>query len=247
LAAGLNSNLVRLLLIDHCIENEQYSSIEEFYKKLEPERFTENLKEDPMNQNDYYYLINRLAGFLANQGRIDEVIRITQVLPNPSNRLKTYSMAARELIAGKGDQKQNAFILLDSAICEQNRIKNFDFSSNYIFGPNDPRKALILALSWVGGQEMHNLAGKYVEQISMTRQDDVVERWIEGDAGSGNYYLAWSSIPEITSASERLNYFNRILLEESRRRPKDKDWEACIESKLKVYKWEFLVYDPDLF
>ena len=247
LASGLNSNLVRLLLIDHCIEYKLDSSIEEFYKKLEPEKLTENLKENPMNQNDYYYLINRLAGFLASKGRNDEVIRLTQVFPNPSNRLKTYSMAARELLAGSGNQKQNAFILLDSAICSLNRIKDFEFISDNIFGPNDPRKSLILALSWVGGQEMHNLAGKYVEQISMTRQDDVVERWIEGAAGSGKYYLAWSSIPDITSASERLNYLNRILLQESVRRPMGKDWKACLESKIKVYKWEFVVYEPDLF
>jgi len=246
-AARLNNNLVRLLLIDHYLENEQYSHIEEFYKKLEPEKFTENLKESIMTQNDFYYLINRLTGYLAGQGRIDEVIRIVQLFPNPANRIKTYSISARELLAKKEGQKQNAFVLLDSAICDMNRIKNSEFVSYLVFGSNDPRRALVLALSWVGGQKMHNLAGKYVEQISMTRQDRVIERWIEGAAGSGQYYMAYASISDITSAAERLNYYNRILLQESVRHPMDKDWRAALESKLKVYKWEFLNYEYDIF
>jgi hypothetical protein len=94
---------------------------------------------------------------------------------------------------------------------------------------------------------MHNLAGHYVEQISLSRQDDVIERWIEGAAGSGQYYLAYTSIPDITSPAERLNYYNRILLQESVRRPMDKDWRDALDSRMKVYKWEFVMYETDLF
>ena len=94
-------------------------------------------------------------------------------------------------------------------------MKDFEFAYDQNNGANDPRKALILALSSVGGHQMHNLAGKYVEQISLSNQDDVVERWIEGAAASGQYYVAYASIPDITSTAERLNYFNRILLRES--------------------------------
>jgi hypothetical protein len=247
LAAKLNNNLVRLLIIDYCIENEQYDRIEEFYKKLQPEKFTESLKQSQRTQNTFYYLINRLTGYLAGQGKIDEVIRIVQLLPNPANRSKTYSISARELLANKEGQKQNAFILLDSAICELKRIEDSEFLSYRVFGSNDPRSALILALSWVGGQEMHNLAGKYVEQISITHQNDVIERWIEGAAGSGQYYTAYTSISDITSSTERLNYYNRILLEESMKHPMDKDWKAALESRLKNYKWQFLNYEYAIF
>ena len=232
-------------LIDHYIETEQYNLIEESYRKLKPENFTDNLKEDPGNRHDYYFLINRLAGFLARQGRIHEVISIAQAFPNPSNRIKTYSMAARELLAGKEGPKQDAFILLDSAICEFKRIKDSDFSSEANTGSDDSRKALVLGLSRVGGKEMHEIAGKFVKQVSITRQDDVIEKWIEGTAGSGQYYLAHASIPDITSVTERVNFINRILLEEAMRRTPDKDWQTAIPYRYKLYKWEFLSYDPD--
>ena len=156
-------------------------------------------------------------------------------------------MAARELITDKNSLQENAFILLDSAISELNRIRDFEFGSDRTYGSNDPRKAIVLAISWIGGQEMHNLAGHYVEQISLSRQDDVIERWIECAAGSGQYYLAYTSIPDITSPAERLNYYNRILLQESVRRPMDKDWRDALDSRMKVYKWEFVFYETDLF
>jgi hypothetical protein len=246
-AARLNNNIVRLLLIDRYIENKQYNSIDKFYKKLQPEKFIENIKENSITQDDYFHLINRLAGYLAGQGRINDIARIAQEFPNPSNRVKTYAIAARELLAGKYGKKQDAFILLDSAICELNRIKDFEFASEWISGSNDPRKAIVLALSWLGGQDMYTLARKYVEEISITRQEDVIERWIEGTAGSGQYYLAYTSIPDITSLSERLNYINRILLQESVKRPMADDWRTMLESRFKLYKWEFLNYEPDLF
>jgi hypothetical protein len=245
LATKLNNNLVRLLLIDHYIENEQYSSIEAYYNKLEPEKFAENLKESITIQGDFFYLINRVAGYMASEGRMDEVNRIVQSFPNRSNRIKVYSIAAREILASRNSQKHTAFILLDSAICELNRLKNFEFESDKIFGSNDPRKALVLALSWVGGQEMHRLARQYVEQFSVTHQDEVIEQWTEGAAGSGQYYRAYASIPDVNASITKINYFNRILLQESMNRTMTREWKECLKSKEKVYKWEFLQYEPD--
>jgi hypothetical protein len=243
----LNNNIVRLLIINYLIDNQHEGRIDEYYKKLDPEKFPENLKESVTSQNDFYYLINRLAGHLAGEGRIDEVIKIARVFTNPVNRISTYSMAARQLLSENGGQQHNAFVLLDSALCELNRIKDFEFTFDQNAGFNDPRKAIVLALSLVGGKEMHNLARKYVEQISMTRHEDVVTRWIEGTAGSGQYYLAYASIPEISSAAARINYFNRILLQECARLPVNKVWRAALESRLEVYKWEFLGYEANYF
>jgi hypothetical protein len=81
----------------------------------------------------------------------------------------------------------------------------------------------------------------------MTRHNDVIRCWIEGAAGSGQYYMAYTSISDITSAGERLNYYNRILLQESMGYPMDKEWKASLDCKLKVYKWESLNYEYDIF
>ena len=247
LAAKLNNNLVRLLLIDYYVENKQPDRIEEFYKKLEPDRFIENMKEGVLTRDDFYYLINRLAGHLASEGRTDEATRIARVFPNRINRVNTYSMAAYQLLTDKDEKQEQAFILLDSATCEMNRIKDFEFEFSPNEGYYDPREALVFALSSVGGQDMHNLAARYVEQISMASQADVLRQWIEGAAVSGQYYLAYSSIPELTSTAERIYYFNRILMQESLRRPMDKEWRTAIESRIKVYTWEFIGYEGGVF
>jgi len=246
-ALDLNNNIVRLLLINYYLDNQQNDQIEHFYRKVQPERFTENLKENIFLQHDFYYLINRLAGHLAEEGRIDDINLIAKNFHKPVNRVNTYSLAARQLLSGKRGQQENAFILLDSAISEFKRMKGFEVAFNPSIGYNDPRNAIVLALSWVGGQEMHNLAGKYVDQISMIRRNDVIERWIEGTAGSGHYYLAYSSIPDISPSEARINYFNRILLQESVNFPMENEWKKAILSRLEVYKWEFISYEADYF
>jgi len=246
-ATNLNNNHVRLLLINYYLESEQPERIEEFYKKLEPERFIENLKEGIASSNDFYYLINRLAGYLAREGRTDEVIRIASAFPSHANRVITYSVAAKALLAAKEGKKEKAFILLDSAISELNRIGDFEFLFSQNTGYNDPRKALVLALSSVGGQQMHNLAGKFVEQISIARQNGVIQQWVTGTAASGQYYLAYTAIPDITSTAARLDHFNRILLEESVRRPMNKEWRKTIEGRKIVYAWEFINYEEGVF
>jgi hypothetical protein len=246
-ASGLNNNMVRLLLIEYCQQNEQYGRIDELIGKLKPEKISENLKSGWMTKSDIFYLVNRLAGYLATDGRTDEAIRIAQMLPNRANRVKTYSMAARELQLKKDAHQEQVFILLDSAIGNLNRIRDFEFGTDNIFGPNDPRRALVLALSWVGGEEMHNIAGNYVKQIPISRQDVVIEQWIEGTAGSGQYYLAYTSIPEITSPVERLKFYNEILMQESAKHPMNKDWRTEIEGRFKLDKWEFLQYEADQY
>ena len=242
-----NNNMVRLLLINYYIDNHQTKQIDGYYKKLQINRLTENLKESITLQKDIYYLINKLAGYLAGEGRIEDVNQIASLISNPVNRINTYSLAARQLMAGKGAQQHNAFVLMDSAASEFSRIKDFEFTSDPHSGSNDPRKAIVLSLSWIGGQEIHKLAGNYVEQISLIKQNDIIARWIEGTAGSGQYYLAYASIPAISPAGARLNYFTRILLQEAERRPMEKEWKAAISARLEVYKWEFLTYETDYF
>ncbi len=241
LAGKLNNNLIKLILIDYFLENGQNGRVEEYYKKLEPERFIENLKERYMVQDAYFYLINRLAGYLASEGRIEETIRLAQTFPHRANRVKTYSMAAHELLTKKAGRPETAYILLDSAINELNRIKDFEFVSK------DPRNALALALSAIGGQEMHALARKYVEQVSLASQDDMIERWMQGTASSGQYYLAYASIPDIAVTSDRLNYFNQILLQEVAKRPMSEDWKTTFMSRLKDYTWQDIYYEYDIF
>lgn len=246
-AAKINNNLVRLLLIDYYIENELPGRVEVFYKKLRPEKFIENLKEGFTTQDSYFYLMNRVAAYLASEERIEEAIQIAQVFPHRANRIKTYAMAARGLLATKGAQQEKAYILLDSALCEMNRIRDFEFAFSQISGYGDPRNALALALSSVGGQEMHDLAGKYVEQISMARQINVIERWMEGTAASAQYYLAYASIPEIAVTADRLNYFNIILLQDVVKRPMDKDWRRTLMKRRDDYTWQDIYYEYDVF
>ena len=241
-ASKLNNNLIRLLLINFYIENEKLDNIEKYYQKLQPEKFKENLKVIQGIPNDFYFLVNRMAGYLATRGRIDEVIRITQSVPGIANHIKTYSLAAKQLMAQKAGHQELAFILLDSALSELNRIKDFEFTAY------DPRIALVQALSSVGGEEMYALSRRVVETVSIAKQKQMIEFWIGGTASSGNYFKAYSSIPAMSAPADKINYYTIILWQEAVKHPMDAEWKRSLEKRMENYMWENIsIYEVELF
>jgi energy-coupling factor transporter ATP-binding protein EcfA2 len=241
-ARNVNGNLVRLLIVDDMLDKSDGDEINEYVIKIEPSKFNENLKQGKIrSQIGFFYLVNRLTAYLAMQGRSDEIVKIVQQFPHRANKIKLYSMAAREMAYTRQGPQEIIYPLLDSAISEMNRIKNFEFTSF------DPRIALVLAIATVGGTQMNDLAKGYVESLSITRQNNILQRWMEGISASGNYYLAYSSIPAITAPPDRLDYINLILLHEAIRRSTDSDWTISLKRRLAEYTWQDINFEADLF
>ena len=241
-AAGMNLNRLRLMLMEKYHEQGMEEEMEGIYKKLEPGRFVaENLREGSnREQNVFSYHISMLTEYLASKGRKKEVLQIVKCYTRPSNLIRAYATAPLELFVSPTGPKEDSFEYLDSAITEVDRLTDFEF-----FG-SDPRIAVVLSLSLAGGKDMDDLARKYVSKIPLGGQNGVLQAWIMGTALTGNYYQAYSSIPEIL-LSERLHYFNHILSSAARKKTSNYEWQVFLTSYQKQYMWTNMAFEADLF
>ena len=242
LASRLNLNRLRLMLMEKYRKQGMEKEWELIYQKLEPGRFAaENLKEGSVREQEMFsYHVGILTGYLATKGRKQEVLQILKCYPKPSNLIKAYAIAPLELVQGSSGPKEDAFEYLDSAMTEVDRLKDFEFIGD------DPRIAVVLSLSLAGGKDMDDLARKFVSKISISQQNGVLQSWIQGTAMSGNYYQAYSSIPEIL-LSERLHYLNLILSAEAMKKEMNNEWQTFVMAFQKYYTWQFINFEADIF
>ncbi len=242
------ANLPRLLLIHEYLEHGLYDQIEPVYQKLDVDKFDSNLKEQEYNSqalgyfvNSFSYLMNEMAEYLAGQGRLAEANRIITEYTSQNNRMKAYADAARGFHRFPSPSPESIYPYLDSAVTEANRLEDYQFISS------DPRIILAYSLSAVGGKNFYDLSQSYVKQLSLNTQTDIVQRWIQGIAQSGNYYQAYSSIPEITILTDRLYLYNLILMEEAFRIARDPDREAFLRKKREGFYLEDFAFEANFF
>ena len=93
---------------------------------------------------------------------------------------------------------------------------------------------------------MNALAKYYVSKISIGQQSGAVQYLILGTTVSGDYYKAYSSIPEI-ALSDRLFYFNIILSAHGLKKTQDKEWRMYFSSFQKYWRWNVITYAPEFF
>lgn len=243
-AKALNNNLVRLLLIADYISNSNYDRIEKIYAKLDIEKFRDNLRLE--NAAATNYAIALLTGYLAQAGRRSEVTGIISNYTRRENRVKAYALAAHHIQRNGGANYEDVFLYLDSAISELKRTKQSESDADNTFS-SDPRIMLVLALSTEGGMEMNRLALDYLRQVRIVRQVDLMERWMQGMAASGNYYLAYSSIPDLTILGNRLYMYNLIMIAEIMKRPMTAEWKKYFVRRSINFVWEDYGFEADNF
>lgn len=93
---------------------------------------------------------------------------------------------------------------------------------------------------------MMNLSHRYVQAIPIGQQNGVIQNLILGTVMRGDYYEAYTSIPEIAFV-DRLFYFNDILSEEGMKHAKDNEWRIYFDSFQNYWIWEIILYEPDIF
>jgi hypothetical protein len=240
-------NLAHLLLLHHYLQHGQYDKVEPIYQKLNIEKFSTNLIEREYNTNalgnfinSFSYLINELTEYLASQGRQEEANRIIRQYTSSNNRIKAYANAARGFQKFSSTAPEQMFSYLDSAVTELERLEDFQFIST------DPRIILAYNMSAAGGTILYDLSEQYVKQLSINAQNDIVQRWIQGIARSGNYYQAYNSIPEIVILSDRLYLFNMILLHEAIARTTNPDWKLYLKNKEEGFYLEDFAFEFNL-
>ena len=141
-----------------------------------------------------------------------------------------------EIALGKADHQTDAFIYLDSALTEFDRLDDF------LFLGSDPRTALALGLSIVGGADLNALARSYAGQMDIGQQGGAMRALILGTASSGDYYQAYKVIPEI-AIIDKLYYYTVILTVEGKNKAQDPEWKIYFDSFWDWYAWENIRYN----
>jgi hypothetical protein len=186
------------------------------------------------------YRVERLTEYLAGKGRKDEVFRIIATYSNRTNRIKAYATAPLELIRSTTGPKEDVYVYLDSALTEFERVKDFFFFSE------DPRISMVLTSSLIGGKGMNEMARQYVSKISIGQQSGATQILVLGTALNGDYYQAYSSIPEI-ALIDKLFYFNVILTTEGAKKTEDREWKTYFLTFRDYWTWQNIAYDLELF
>ncbi len=240
-ARALNSNTIKMFRIQQLTERGDMEKAYAYFTKLDLNQIKNSLEEGWFgNSYPLFYSINRIAGFLATYGKVGEAGKLVKTYIKPGNRIKAYSYICQYLTdRSESTHKEDAFIYLDSAMNEMEKLKDFVFFSK------DPQIALVLSLASVGGQEMNNLSRKYVSSTGVDQQVDYVENWIKGIAATQNYYGAYSSIPDFASRAERMDYYNLILLQAIVDGEMDKEWSKYFNQRMASNYGDDIHYEVD--
>jgi hypothetical protein len=243
-------NLARLMLIHEYLQQGKYDKVEDIYQKLDIEKLESNWSEQAYNEslaggvgllNSFACYLNEVTEYLASKGRHVEANHIINLHTNRNNRIRAYADASRGFRKFPTSVPEAIYPFLDSAVTETERLKDYQFLSA------DPRIMLAYSLSAVGGSKFYNFSEKYVKQLSLNTQTDILQRWIQGIAESGDYYQALSSIPEITILTDRLYLYDLILLEEAIRRPMDSDAKLWLDKRREGWYQEDYGFELTLF
>jgi hypothetical protein len=238
----LNSNRLRLHIIDHYINEDNLDKVVEHYRQLNLNRIAENFREGRLgNKHSFFYKIYRLAEYFAWKGRREDVIILAQSLTNNANSIRLYSLASLKLLQPQilGD-KEDAFVYLDSAISEFDRIQDF------LFTASDPRIAMVLTPALIGGKDMTEIAQGLVQDIRLFNQSGMIQNLILGNALRGDYYTAYSSIPDI-ALTDRLFFFSHILAIEANSISTDPEWSSYFYAFQNYRIWEVTSVELDIF
>lgn len=218
-ARNVNANMAHLLLIDLYINSDDEDKVLGLYKKLDYERLKENFKNSVNYQKSFASRLERLSEYLAMKGRREDAIKVIQNENNKINIIKAYSTASLQLLRGTSGPKEDAYVYLDSALTGFNRMKDF-----FLFSSN-PRVALVLTPAMIGGKDMSELSLRLVREINLGEQSGVIQNLIMGTAIRGDYYEAYSAIPEI-ALIDRIFYFDIMLTVEGLKRTTDPEWRT---------------------
>jgi energy-coupling factor transporter ATP-binding protein EcfA2 len=141
-----------------------------------------------------------VAGQLAVQGKRKESLAIISRFSNPKNRIKSYAKMA--LFCQRKQLFTEAKFYLDSANSELRRLKNFT---------GDFRMPLIEVLTLQNDRKSEKKALEYVGSMAWFDRAAGVATMVWGYATLDKYYKALGVIPPLSSAFDRLLFYDNII------------------------------------
>jgi len=240
-ATNVSANLARLLLMEFYMDNDEEEKVVRLYKSLDFVKLKADFRKLGNNFHQVLsYRLDKLSQYFALKGRKEEAIKVIQNQPIAKNVIKSYSTASLLLLQSPTGPKEDAYVYFDSAITGFKRLKSS------IFTNINPRVALILTPAMIGGKDMEALSLQFVREIELNQQSEVVQTLVMGTAMRGDYYKAYSSIPELTLV-DRIHYYDIILTVDGAKRATDAEWKKYFNNYKDVWIYQLIGYDYEFF
>ncbi|HLX90435.1 MAG TPA: hypothetical protein VKR32_02055, partial [Puia sp.] len=236
-----DENLLCAILSERAFERGDSALGLDFYHRIDQANL-------PQSINKYEYLektfllnvLKQLTGNLATSGKMNEAIRLADIFTDENDKVIAYTHMAKKMYEMDADPE--TFEYLDSAFLF---FRKTDYSSLHIFS-TDSRNNLIMLLSEIGGESLNNKAREALLDIPESRKFTGILARVIGVAQEGNYYLAYTSIPNSLTESEDLQSRTMILMQACKANEKKKGGDAQWKSMDDFidWIWNYIDYIP---
>lgn len=182
-------------------------------------------------------LLNRSVN-LACYGNHQEAMDLAERFPNENEKAFAYLFMARAL--NKTDVNPQVFLYLDSAL---SKIQKLDVAT--LPAQIDPRYEFVRVISQIGSEPMNRLAFNILRDYPGDFKQYVTYHLVNGIAAEGNYYKAYTAIPETLTETAELECLTFILREACKRQDIAQGsvaWKTLDENLVIEKIWSYIQY-----
>jgi len=220
-----DKNLLYLVLSDRAFSSGDSTNGLKYYQQLDQINLSRS--SDKYEYVEKIFILNmvkRLCGNLAAAGKMEDAIKMMAQFSADNDKVIGYVHMAQRMY--ELDANPQTFVYLDSAY---STFKKTDYTLLPRFS-SDSRENLIMLLSEIGSSPLNKKANEALQGISEEFKFPGILARVAGVAFEGNYYLAYTSIPNSLTETEDLDCRMMILVEACKAKEKhsgkEMQWKA---------------------
>src|SRR5579871_58388 len=236
-----DKNLLYLILSDRAFGRGDSINGLKYYAQLDRPNLNRSYgRYEYVEKIFFLNMVKRLCGNLAASGRMQDAIGMMSQFSNGNDKVEGYVYMAKRVYGL--DANPTAFVYLDSAFAA---FRKADYSTLTRFS-TDSRYNLIMLLSEIGSNALNKRANDALLDISEETKFPGILARVSGVAYEGNYYLAYTSIPNSLTETEDLQCRSMILIEackaKERQSGKNNQWKSMDDYI--DWEWNYTDYLP---
>ena len=217
---GFNPNTMLLLITNAVYEVGDNEQAYKYYKQLNVEELAVTAgKMEVLNKRAIYNGMLKLSRNLFLDGYSEESLEIIPYFPEDRHKVMAYLELTNAVY--ETENKEKAFILLDSAYNIINGLRTDDFAEQSY------RFELLWTLGKIGGDKMNSVAKQILIDIPDFAKSYANIMYAGGISAEGNFYNAYNTVSTDMTMVDELFCYTMIVAEElMRQKEYDKDWKT---------------------
>lgn len=237
---GFDKNLLYLVFANRAFQKQDSINGFAYYSKLDlPGLKKSSEKYEYLEEVFILNMMKRLCGNLAVAGKTEEAVALAEKFPVDYMQAIGYTYMAEKVY--RQNANPLAFVFLDSSFAKS---KTIDITTTV--QETDPAYNQVMVLSEIGSKAINKKAIDVLRDIPEARKFFGILSRVTGVAFEGNYYRAYTSIPNSLTESEDLQCRTMLLLEaakEKEKAGKETQWKA-MDDFINWY-WNYTDYLPN--